>query len=259
MGRQLETDIIDKIIKIVLKSFEISGVNIEDINCDKFSFDDYEKFIKGLLTDKKMAKFEEHCLTCPACQKGVFHCHQTYSKNIDEDENRFLFNKTVEFFDKIDQLSSKNIFNIIFNVTNDFIDIIKTTGEILSPLTYSTVRGQETNDFKAEPVKILNEIKSPPVSIQVSLYKEEYEKNIMMLISFYNRESDEFISEVEIIWNNNKKKGHLISDKNGEALLKIELPCDLVMNCETAKEQIAQLNVKVEEQYQQNESFIFIR
>lgn len=234
---------IDKIFQIVLQTFEASNRYSTKNTCEKYSSDDHDRYIMSM---DEMPEFEDHCMTCTACQQGIYAAAQKRTLEIDLSENNFLFRKTLDIFDELDKRVSKNLFDIVVNITKDVINIIKTTGEILTGPVPLAIRGKGENSSKSKSIKILKELESPAISIQISFLKQEFENDVMMTLSFFNRDSDEFISGVNMVFNDNGKKRTLISDENGEISTLMKAPCDWVVHCKAANEEFAQLNLKSE-------------
>lgn len=246
-GSSVNKDFIDKMLHMVMQSLEAPDKFSKIACCDTFSSDDFRKYIKGLMPEEKMHGFEAHCLSCKSCLQGVLEALQTDAIEINSAENDYLFQNTTALLDKLDQPSPETILEIVVNVAKDVIDIIKTSGDILAGPAPSAVRGTDQNNTRPRPVKIIKEIDDPAVSVQVSFCRQSNNDHMVITLSFLNRDSDEFISGIDLTCHGCDTPMKMTTDSLGQATMTIEpLPCKWTIDCSIADETITTLNLTFE-------------
>lgn len=246
-GSSVNNEFIDKMLHMVMQSLEKQDEFSKQTSCDTFSSDEFRKYILGLMPEEKIPGFEAHCLSCKSCLQGVIKALKTHAIEMDSAENDHLFQNTTTLLNKLDQTSPATIFEVVVNVAKDVIDIIKTSGDILAGPAPSAVRGTAQNITRPLPVKIIKEIDDPAVSVQLSFHRQSNKDHMVMTLSFLNRDSDEFISGIDLTCHGCDTPMKMTTDSLGQATMIIEpLPCKRTIDCSIADETITTLNLTFE-------------
>jgi len=205
---------IDQVLLNLAKPLIASSMGKEQYNsCAHYSKKDYQQYINGNMHDDECNKFEAHCMSCSNCLIGL------YFEN-DLMENRLIFKKTMSLIDQVNKTASSNLFDIIIRSAHGIIEVIKTNGEILQMPQPVPVRGDNIVPKVKKQISIMYKI--PPVSIQSSFQYASEEGNLLLTLSFYNDESDEFMTDVKIHLSGEGFNKESRTDKHGKVIFKIK-------------------------------------
>jgi len=237
-------DFINQIIKLVNKSLEIKTKMGSYIPCDIFSEEDYNKLFKETMSLNEFEQFKEHCQNCPACQKGIIQAYERFILKEDQNENITLFQKTLDLLDRIDK-PIINIMDIVINSSKKILEVIETTSEVLSTPLLAPSRGKDDKQQEEQPIRIVQEFDNPLISVQASFITDKPRQAIEMCVSLLDRNTEEFMADIEITLTGPGKKQNKTTDENGKAIFFLQGPGNYKAVMVSGEDQIAKLNMKV--------------
>ena len=229
-------DFKNKVMNIVRQSLDFSTIHSNIGACKCYSPIDYLRYVEGTMSPESIRSFEDHCRDCISCLKGV-------AESQEKSENEFLFKKTMGLLDKLE----KNVISVVIEKTKDFLKVIKTTGEMLRTPAALPLRGESAVPKEEQAIRIIKEFSSPPVSIQVSFEKYKIDGEILLNISAFDRDCEEFIPDVEITLEGPNIKEEAICNEHGEATFVIKTPGKYRANLQADESHLATLNITITE------------
>jgi hypothetical protein len=235
-------DFLKKVIDVANKLSTNSSVASNVEGCPVYSNADITNYLGNNMKDSGVKKFEEHAFDCNACLRSIY-------LEKDKLENKTLFQKALQTMDRLDEEEEKNIITVVLKVTGKFVELIRTTGELLGQpiLVPVHVRGEDESRKHAEPIRILREFMSPPLSIQGIAESGENPGEVKFTISVYDHESDKFVPGLDIILTGPKTKEKTNTDENGLAAFIVSAPNDYDIVIHTLYGQEIGFNISLNE------------
>ena len=205
---------------------EISKEMGERTPCNQFGDSDYRSYIKGEKSLQDMDLFVKHCEECQSCLREIVNLHEARVKEQEQLEDELLLAKTVEFLDFLDKKENgikENLLDIVIKAARNAVEIVSTTGELLQAL--QPVNARATDDkVESEPLRIIKEFSTPPLSVQVSVVQGETAGSIGLTVSLYNLDADDFLSRKAVYISASGQTWESTSNASGEVYFNITQP-----------------------------------
>ena len=222
--------------------------------CQDYSVNEYKRFLSNLMTIEDMEKFVHHCQGCVACLKGISQAHEKFLQQQEQRENDVLLHKTLTLLDELEAknhpvefpktVSIKNFFSIALEASKGFLDLLVTTGELLTPTPDIALRGEDREPALIPSIRILQEFSEPPWSIQTTFERCETKKEFQLTISILNRKTEEVLKGIQVMLCGPKRQVGLTSDDHGQAVFTISRIGDYVVHFIDKGEILAQLSTE---------------
>lgn len=192
------------------------------IACSAYSGPDYFRFLKHEMSEDEIQRFGKHIDDCPFCASEL----KSADDQLKQSEYQRYFEKTIALLDRIDV---RNRFKIIFQLGRNFIDILQTTGQILTTPQPIAVRSRDPAVSSGNTQCIVQNFGSPPVSVQVCLAVKTEDQTVELTVSLFDMEKEVFIPYADIYFNAPGMEQNLSTDAKGAAsmLLPLPSPCSL--------------------------------
>jgi hypothetical protein len=215
--------------------------------CDRYSVKDYDLYVSKQMPEAEAERFEEHCWNCSACLQGISKSQERYDQQLEKVEDEYLFRKTLEFMDQLEGRNKENLMDIIVRTSKHILELISTTGELLSTPDLVPVRGGA--DFSEEGVtlRVIKELADPPFSLQASLRHSRTGTGIELTLSLFDRVSDEFCSDVAVALSGPATEFSQLTDENGTVTFALESPGDYIANLESNGEKVGSISITMNE------------
>lgn len=218
-----EEDFLKRVLSMVRTSIGPSVAENQIPPCEQYSESDYADFIEQRMVSEVVLQFKEHCKDCLSCQKGLGKAQAELGQREDE----LLYEKTMNLLDNMrgagreeadlsDVLPFSNVIRIAVEFYKGFLKIVETTGEILASVPVPVVRGEGVDSTEGRSVQILEEFESPPISLQISLKKEENLDEIDVGISVFDKTADDFVANLTVALKGPGISMAMSTDKHGE-------------------------------------------
>lgn len=216
-------DFLKRVLSMVHASAGPSIAENEIAPCERYSESDYDDFIEQRMIPELAFQFKEHCKDCLSCQKELGKFQEEYGKREDE----LLLQKTMSFLEgltdaeheKADSgkvLPFPNVIRIAVDLYRGFLRIIETTGEVLATVPVPVVRGVPDDSEEGYSVQILQELEFSPISVQISLKKDENQDEIHFGISVFNKAVDGFVADLRVALKGPDISTVMSTDRQGE-------------------------------------------
>ena len=208
-------NVIKQVLLELAKPLAASSVDKKawDIVCSDYSKKDYEHYIIGHMNEYERDRFEAHCMNCSNCLIGL------YFKN-DRIENRLILEKTGNLMDQMEETNKANLLDVVIKAAHGILQVIKTSGEVLQVPQPVPVRGDNSAAKTEEKVSIVHDIS--PISMQSSFQHAAEQGKLLLTLSFYNNELDEFLKDIKIHLSGKDIDIESSTDQGGEAVFIIQ-------------------------------------
>ncbi len=134
---------------------------------DCLTDEDFACFLDNRLSRKERKLFSKHLASCTTCADQLKD-HLLISEAV---HSKPVLEAPQGLVDKAKSLVSSepkpNFFDIILNFTQDAIQLVKTTGEVLSPGTIPVLRTSAKNESFLNQIKIVKAFKNLTLQVQV--------------------------------------------------------------------------------------------
>ncbi len=214
-------------LRILLKAIgEEPPVLRELPPCNIYTIDDYERFLNDEMAHEEEIELVNHCDSCVACQKGLLQCE----KQIEAEEKKQceeMLKKTFALLREPQDIISKNLVDIVLTVSRKIIDIVKTTGKVISSPQPVLLRGDVQRIEERRKLEIIQRFTNPPVSLQISfeiLEEKDKEQALIVTLSTFDEESEEFQNGVEVSLSGEDYSARALTDSDGKALFVVRYP-----------------------------------
>jgi hypothetical protein len=204
--------------------------------CRIYSENDYRRFLKHDMSDEENQRFSEHLDLCPFCSHALTQIH-TELKLIND---KRIFDKTIALMDRLDQFNKIDIF---IQIGKKIMDVIRTTGEILTIPQPIAVRGENRCSLSEDQKCIVQDFDTPPVSVQVCLAAKLDDQRMELTLSLYDKENEIFISNANCLFIVQSVEYDLATDTNGAVSLDLPLPGPYSIKIQKAGKPIADIDI----------------
>lgn len=241
----METQTTQKFVEAAKRAMANCDHHSKSSVCDRYKTTDYVKYINGNMDNGEKTEFKEHCNVCPECLEGLYQADRKDNLEVNQKEDKYLFHKTIEILDKIDiQKTSKNIVKLFIKISDTLMEIIETTGKIITAKTPVTVRGEKRDNNMQNSIQIVEDLSTPPLSAQLTISQQE-NSQFCLHVSLFQPDLDEFMSDVQFFLKDDKRKDQYTTDIYGEVIIPLETSGSHVIICKTKNEPLAEFNISI--------------
>ncbi len=234
--------------KTILQITESPIANLErlsgNIKCGSYNFTNYYMYINNQMNNTEAEKFEHHCETCSQCLRGIYLSSHKKKLEIDINENKYLFHKSIAVLDKLDrQKNYQNIIDIFLKISDNVLSVIKTSGEILSNNVPAAVRGTTIKTDNINSLEIIKDFSDPPLSVQITILPQESGDELILRLSLFQTVLNEFMDNTQITVDDRIIEAEYFTDENGQAEITLNKSRTYTIACKSDNQTIAEINI----------------
>jgi hypothetical protein len=238
-------ELVEKLMAMVRLSLEtplpVSGFE----PCERYGDADYQRIVDEVMSIEDLSAFVTHSEYCRACQIALARKHLATKSKARTEMTNVIYRKTMDLLDTLEMQyraapevaaasgsPSPNLFRIVLERVKEFWRVMETTGTILSMPEPVAVRGP-TEKLDKSAVRVLQEIASPPLSVQVRV-SDIAPDRILIKASLFDSKREEFIRSVKIELQGAGTKQIATSDDSGEVSFELAPSGTYELNIHTA-------------------------
>jgi len=212
--------------------------------CSLYDERDFNRYVSGTMTGTEIERIEVHAEGCDACLRTLYRCQVAKEK---EKEKEFV-RRTLDLLDELDKTPVGNLLEILIKISGKLLEMVSTTGELLRTPTFVPTRGElvSASEERAEPLRIVQEFGTPPISLQATLGRCREEGCLDLKISVYNREEEEFMPGIGIELAGPEILEEMTTDEDGEVSFRIERNGEYKVNFSSGAGRIGEISLTVE-------------
>jgi len=189
--------------------------------CDQYRFGDFLRYLNATMSQDELALFEEHSAQCRACRQGVQQEHARMLAELDVRQNDRFLQKAMQKLDDLAAAEPVNLMELIVGFIHGGLAVIRTTAEQLSEEpAYGTSRSKAAISSRQQ-LRIVQEFKSPPLSIQVTCDAEAEKEKVRLSLSVFDRQQDDFLRNYEAILISKEGEQRVASNPEGEIFFSV--------------------------------------
>ena len=207
-------DLLDQISRTLSGLGGPTPDNIAVSKCKDYSHNHYENYLNGTMAVEERTVFEQHCMGCESCLIALHFANEKL-------ENEALYQRTMKVLDGYQESiphKIANVFQIIMHAARDTIKVIKTSGEVLHPLSPVAVRGV-SKASATETTTIIQDF--PHVSIQAEFKQSENLELVELTLSLMDTETADVIEGAKVQLTGDLIQKESTTDLNGQAKFEI--------------------------------------
>jgi hypothetical protein len=227
-------EIVHKLMAMVRLSLEppVGTTGLE--MCRRYGDTDYQRVLDETMSIEELSEFASHSEHCHPCLLALAQRSWGTEARIRSEMAVELYRRTLDLLDQLEtgprtmapvesahDSQPTSLFRITLEKVKDIWRVVETTGTMLAMPEPVAVRGKTSGQARS-PLRLLQEFIAPPVSVQVNMEPESTAEQILIRVSLFDTESEQFMDGVKIMLAGSGIETESITDSNGEVWF--ELP-----------------------------------
>ncbi|QXE85537.1 hypothetical protein KP003_14245 [Geomonas nitrogeniifigens] len=224
------------------KETSSGGMERREPGCSSYGEEDFVRYLGKAMTGPEAERFEAHADKCDECLRMLYRCQVERERQKDEEFAR----RSMTLHDRFGRAKTGNLLEIVARASGKLLELVSTTGELLRTPTFVPARGESAAEERAEPLRIMQEFGTPPISLQASLERCRKEGCLDLKISVYDREEEEFMPGIAIELAGPEILEEMTTDEDGEVSFRIERKGEYKVNLSSGARRIGEISLTVE-------------
>lgn len=209
--------------------------------CSSYDERQILRYLDKSMTYAEVKDFEAHAETCDQCLKGVYRCHVELEGRKDEE----FAKRSITLHHAFAESKAANLLQIAVRSYGKLVEVLSTTGDLLMTPACVQVRGKTATNEKVEPIRVVENFSTPPISLQVTLERVSDERGMLLKISVYDRRREEFLPDIDVQVTGAEQM-RTMTDADGEAAVRIEVPGPYSVQLNSGESRIGQISITAE-------------